>query len=212
MDPRTRLLRPSQPGPPRTSVSSPGPEVLLLLRFPELLLQLGAGLCFAAGSDSFFAVVVDPEGISERVPDGARTRRETFHANAFRLEEVRSFAEVFDMEFERRVLTVGTVRDLGELVRAPEGELATLGLDHRPDRACLTEDPKSQEITVEREGLRHVVNREDEVAHVRNDCHSTLILLEPYESDERASLRDRSTGLTDPRSGPPATALSIGDT
>src|SRR6266508_3291186 len=110
--------------------------------------------------------------------------RRSLHADAMRFEEAGRFREVRHVELERGVFTIGTVRDLGEFLRAPESDLASGDLDHGPDGAALPNDLKSQEIPVEAEGFRHLVDRQDEVANILNDCHGTCIPANPYESAE----------------------------
>src|SRR6266566_1156743 len=101
-----------------------------------------------------------------------------------RFEEAGCFREVCHMELERGVFSLGTIRDLGEFLCAPQGDLASRDLDHGPDGTALPHDLKSQEVPVEGEGFRHLVDRQDEVANILNDCHGTCIPENPYESAE----------------------------
>src|SRR6266508_6955293 len=101
-----------------------------------------------------------------------------------RFEAGGRFREVSHVELERGVFSIGTVRDLGEFLRAPQSDLASGDLDHGPYGAALPHDLKSKEITVEGERFRHLVDRKDEVANVLNDCHRTCIPAHPYEYAE----------------------------
>src|SRR5713226_4616957 len=158
--------------------------IFLFLEKPQLHGRLRSGcvdlrLC-GTDSDSPLAVVVNTERVPEWVPHHARVRGKPLHPDVSRLEKSGGLLEIFDVEIEWSAGPFRTIGDLGQLPSPPQGDLPALRFNHRPHGAALPDDPKSTHVAIELEGFGHVVDRENQVAEILDDCHPRSILPGPY--------------------------------
>src|SRR2546426_7606384 len=84
------------------------------------------------------------------------------------------------MEFERARIAFWAQGHFRNLGCPPKGELASLRLDHRPDRTPFTDHAEPEKIAVKGKGLVHVIHREEDVTDVLDDSHGTAMVFRRY--------------------------------
>src|SRR5438445_6600068 len=92
------------------------------------------------------------------------------------------------MEFERARIAFRAQGHFRNLGCPPKGELASLRLDHRPDRTPFADHAEPEEIAVEGKGFLHVINREEDVTNVLHDSHAPAMVFRRYMEPPRAEV------------------------